>query len=276
MNCAFRATTVAVVCLCMFGCSHSPPAPQDTIPVADVLNALACGLAVGVKQARDEAKAEKDYADAHHTTPRFTDLLSGQTATIKLELKTVDTSSFSAGINASKTGVLKFGWGGIAPSLGASSELSWTVDSTIVLAYQLDGYNAEICDAAHLAAQPRGGDQFGFSVWLGNTLASLSRVSNIGQTSSRSLTYDSNFGVTYGGTAGASLTVAPIAILPVSLSADASRNDVQHLNVVIGKPAPPGGGGDKAIARFSQTLQSLTQGYQPVPPVSLSSAVPAI
>ena len=76
------------------------------------------------------------------------------------------------------------------------------------------------------------------SVWLGDTLATLSRVANVGDNKSRSLTYDLNFGVTGGGSLGAT-----VSIIPVSASVSTSRNDVQHLKVVIGTAKPAGNGG---------------------------------
>jgi hypothetical protein len=294
-NCP-KAALIVAACLGFQGCGTSPPTPQETVPVSDILNALVCGLARGVDLAQKEATAEADYAKANRTSgPRFTDLLTNQTATIKLELQTTDASNFSAGFNSSggssgapSSGTLKssnpstatasstattkssvISFGSVVPSLSVSASASWVVNSTLVLAYDLDKYNSAVCNAAKLSEQ----DKFGFSVWLGDTLSALSRVSNIGSTSSRSITYDSNFGVTTGGTAGAA-----VSIIPISLNGGTSRADVQHLNVVIGKPAPISGGGEPGGGHAGQrTLDFFIGAIQPtVPKATLSNVVPAI
>jgi hypothetical protein len=245
-----RGLLLVLLLITNSGCGFTPPAPQETVPVADIINSIICGVSASVA----EEKAEQAL------DPSRPILLSGQTATVFLDLKTVDTTNLSIGVGGpgspsgttsgsakSQSSVVSYkGLGGWIPSLTASDATTWTVDSQINLPFQLDGFNSAACAAANLDLQP---DRYGFSKWLSDTLVSTSRVTNIGSVTDRKLIYDSNFGVTTGGGGGIS---GVLSFIPVSANASLSRNDVQHLKVTLAKqaasiPAPTPGAGSAQV-----------------------------
>lgn len=253
-----RATGCAGVFLCLIvcACGFTPPQPAETIPVAAVINAIVCGLSSAVQQETIE----------HANDPSRPELLKGQVATVFLDLKIVDSTTLAANVGGSGTsnsGIISFSGGTLLPSLIASDAVTWTADSTINLPYTLDSFNPAVCKAAELDSQT---DRYGFSRWLSDTLSSMSRVADISNTTKRTLTYDSNFGVTTGGGAGLKLV---LYVVPLGLTANTSRNDVQHLRVTIGSTATPApSASSPSISRFSGALTLST-------PVPVSQVAPA-
>ena len=192
------------------GCALTAPEPGGVIEVADIINSVKCGLAQALE------------SDAGRRR------LPGTIANVELQLKVADTRS--AGINSPSTvGPVIIGWYGplVIPTLTASNQQSFTVDTTINLTYKLDGANASVCAAAGVDTQ----DKFGFARWLGDVISGLSKVSLQGPRGSLDkLTYDATFAVTREGTAGGSVKVV---FLSASASAGAGRADTQHLKIVI-------------------------------------------
>jgi len=155
-----------------------------------------CGVSASVAQEAEE----------HRINQKRPELLRGKIATVYLDLKTVDTTNISAGVGApgstttpgstkptpgstktpSQASVVPFkGFGGWLPSLTISDATTWTVDSQINLPYELDGFNTNACKSVKLDQQP---DRYGFSKWLRDTLAAISRVANIEGAKDRTLT----------------------------------------------------------------------------------------
>jgi hypothetical protein len=165
------------------------------------------------------------------------------------------------------------GLGGWLPSLTASDATTWTVDSQINLPYKLDGFNEAVCVAAKLDQQP---DRYGFSKWLRNTLAAISRVARVENATDRTLLYDSNFGVTTSGGGGVS---GVLVFVPVSANASLSRNDVQHLRVTVASksanpPTTAPGGGAGAGTAYISSVKDLMNVKSP-PAMDISRVPPA-
>lgn len=195
------------------GCSTLPvPEAAGVVLVADIINSVKCGLAQALQS---EAGRRR---------------LPGTIATVELQLKLVDTRSFGA--SSPSRGPFIFAWQGplVLPSLSASSEQSWTVDTTINLTYRLDAPNVAVCGADGIDTK----DQFGFARWLADVISGLSRVSLQGPRGSLDrLTYDAAFAVTREGSAGGSVKVV---FLDAGLNATRSRADTQRLRIVISGP----------------------------------------
>jgi hypothetical protein len=223
------------------GCATLPvPEQADVVLVAEIINSVKCGLAQALQS---EAGRRR---------------LPGTIATVELELKLVDTRSFGA--SSPSRGPFIFAWQGplVLPSLSASSQQSWTVDTTINLTYRLDAPNVTLCRAEGIDTQ----DKFGFARWLGDVISGLSKVSLEGPRGSLDrLTYDATFAVTREGGAGGSVKVV---FLDAGVNANRSRADTQRLRIVISGP--------NAIAT---SLDGATRARGALSIPSLSSARPA-
>jgi hypothetical protein len=192
------------------GCALTAPMPGGTVHVADIINSVKCGLADALVS---EAGRRR---------------LPGTIAQVELQLKVVDARNL--GVNSPSTATpLVLAWFGpsIIPTLSASNQQSFTVDTMINLTYRLDAPNISACNAAGVDRQ----DRFGFARWLGDIVAGLSKVSATGPRGSLDrLTYDANFAVTRAASVGGSINVV---LLSASASADRARADTQRLKIVI-------------------------------------------
>ncbi len=195
------------------GCSLNAPQPSGVVHVADLINSVKCGLAQALMS--DAGKRR----------------LPGTIASVELELKVVDTRGFDASSPAA-SGPVILAWAGplALPTLGATQQEGFTVDTTIDLTYKLDAPNVQTCSAEGVDAY----DKFGFARWLGDVIAGLSKVSMQGPRGSLDkLTYDATFAVTRSRTAGGSLTVV---FFNAGADTTRSRADTQHLRIVISGP----------------------------------------
>lgn len=215
-----QLATLGGMALLTTACATQAPRPQNLIDTALVINSVKCGFASAL------AREQGLPADRRR--------LSGNVATVQLQLKVADTRTFGAGATARGTGVVP--WQG---GLSFSDSQAWTVDTTINASYKLNATNAAVCKAANVPlVQGEYYDPLGFSRWLSDTLGTLANVSlekPSGQLDK--LTYDATFGVTkdFGANAG-----LQIAFLDANVSGKINRIDTQHLTIVIsGAPAAP-------------------------------------
>lgn len=229
-----RASIGGALCgaLGLAACALPAPEPGATVHVADIINSVKCGLADAMQS---EAGRRR---------------LPGTIANVELQLKVVDTRSFGASSpSATTTGLLILGWLGptVIPTLSATSQQSFTVDTTINLSYRLDAPNVSVCAAPGVDLQ----DKFGFARWLGDIVSGLSKVSPNGPRGTLDkLTYDATFAVTRDGSLGGSVRVV---FIDAGANVARGRADTQHLRIVISGP--------KAVA---STLESVVGSARPV------------
>lgn len=235
---AYKVVALSVLgSVSQFGCTGSPPSPQQLVSVGAVMNSLMCGM----------VKAHKD--------PQSGPLLDGKQASVALELKIVNSSSAgltvgSGGGSGSSSGsgskpgggspsasTSVIAWQGFSfgPSFGATYTEGWTVDTTTTVTFSFPSSPKEDNISVCKTKAGEDSDQFGFSRWLAETLGSLVTVSDISRTGipDKKLSYDANFGVTSG--VNGSVTIIPLTgvAIPITPSGSYSRNDVQHLTINI-------------------------------------------
>ena len=195
------------------GCALQAPEPGGVIHVADIINSVKCGLAEAMLSEPGQRR------------------LPGTVATVELQLKVVDTRSFSASTPSASAPAV-FPWFGpvVLPNLAGSNQQSFAVDTIIDLTYRLDAPNVQACNAPGVDRQ----DKFGFARWLGDIIAGLASVSLQGPKGSLDkLTYDATFAVTREGTVGGSVKVV---FLTAGANLSGGRADTQHLKIVISSP----------------------------------------
>ena len=200
--------------LALNACALPAPEPGATVHVADIINSVKCGLADAMQ------------SDAGRRR------LPGTIAAVELQLKVVDTRTLGVSSPTATTGLVILSWLGptVLPTLSASNQQSFTVDTTIDLTYKLDAPNVTVCAAPGVNLQ----DRFGFARWLGDIVAGLSKVSPNGPKGTLDkLTYDATFAVTRAGSVGGSVQVV---FLSAGANADRNRADTQHLRIVISGP----------------------------------------
>lgn len=184
-----------------------PPRPQDIIPVSTVINSVKCGLAIATWR---EAIGEYPYKR-----------LTGNVATVQLQLKVVDTRTI--GGSGKATGIVAWQGGGISPYFSGSRANAWTVDTLLEASYELDATNTKVCAAAGIDIADTSTDNFGFANWLSDILVDLGNVSLDAPTGKlKSLTYDAAFALTEATTAGVGVQVA---VFTADLNAAQNRGD---------------------------------------------------
>ena len=193
------------------GCTTlSAPQPGDVVHVADIINSVKCGLAEALQS---EAGRRR---------------LPGTIATVELSLKVVDSRAVNVN-SPSPTGPVIFAWFGpsLLPTLNATDEQSFAVDTTINLTYKLDAPSYTVCQGTGVDKY----DKLGFARWLGDVISGLSKVSLDGPRGNLDkLTYDATFAVARSASAGGSVQ---IVFLTAGATGSKSRADTQHLKIVI-------------------------------------------
>jgi hypothetical protein len=258
------------------GCgARIAPDTAELVAAADVINSVFCGLAIAKQNAQRLGMELPHYV-------KFT-----------LELKVISADSVGIDIGNKSTGGGGGGGGGsgrsggstaktsviasqgslalpLVPSLSLANNQGWTVDTTLDLLFQLDNIKPAFCSAAQIGPylSKAGPASNALSIWIGNTVTTAAATNGgfIDPKSSevtRTFVYDATFSVTKsaGGSVGFPLSIIPVTITP---SASTSRNDVQHLSMVLSS--------DKATAKSSRLVPTTTTGRNKE---SLLVAVPA-
>lgn len=259
------------------GCgARIAPDTAELVAAADVINSVFCGLAIAKQNAQRLGMELPHYV-------KFT-----------LELKVISADSVGIDVGNKSTGSSGSGSGGsgsgrsgstaktsvvasqgslalpFVPSLSLANNQGWTVDTTLDLLFQLDNIKPAFCSAAQIGPylSKAGPASNALSIWIGNTVTTAAATNGgfIDPKSAevtRTFVYDATFSVTKsaGGSVGFPLTIIPVTITP---SASTSRNDVQHLSMVLSS--------DKATAKSSRLVPTTTTGRNKE---SLLVAVPA-
>ncbi|MGN7713448.1 hypothetical protein [Rhizobiales bacterium] len=189
------------------------------VPVSAVINSLKCGLSRAL-----EADILK-RSGIHNATAAVTldvNVVQG----IKLD------GAVSAGIPISA------GAGSFTPSFSASNHSTLTNNTTTEFNVEIADTNREACRAINDTYQDAG-----FSTWLGQVVIDINgAVGGPPYASMQKYKYDSNFIITRGTKGSVEFNIVPVKL---GASFDASRSDIQHINiqiVAVGGKKKKGGG----------------------------------
>jgi len=218
------------------GCAQtqfaSDPKTTPVVPLHEVIGSMKCGLARAIVDDPEQR----------------TGLLSG-TAKVTLQVNVVEGVTLKGDLSV---GIPVATAGSFTPGISASYEQTRTNNTTVKFNFDLSAANTDVCNADYAI-----GHDAGFSGWIGQVVASLNAtIAGPPKVSMQSYVYDSDFVVTQ--KAG---TAAEFNILPVKgkASFDASRTDIQHLNVSIDAVHVVGGtlrGGSRPS--FTSTRPEMT------------------
>lgn len=245
-----KSCFVASLVVIQTGCvGQLPPDTSELVAAADVINSVFCGLRI----AQDRAQALNIHL------PKYVKL------TLELKVVSADSVGISAGgggssgstaktsvVSAKPTITLPF-----APSVSLGDTQGWTVDTTVDVVFQMDSLlNPQFCVTAQVASpnpylQRAGGAANGLSIWLGNTLTTAAAASIVKQEliTTKTFVYDAMFSVSKSASGSIGF---PLAIIPITPSASASRNDVQRLAMVLTT--------DQQLAKSSKLIPSPGSG----------------
>jgi hypothetical protein len=267
---------VSIAASLQVGCSaRVAPDTAELVAAADVINSVFCGLAIAKQNAQRLGMELPLYV-------KFT-----------LELKVISADSVGIDIGSKSSGGGSGGSSGsgksgstaktsvvasqgslalpFVPSLSLADNQGWTVDTTLDLLFKLDNIKPAFCSAAQINPYlgKAGAASNALSIWIGNTVTTAAATNGgfIDPKSAevtRTFVYDATFSVTKSasGSVGFPLTIVPVTITP---SASSSRNDVQHLSMVLSS--------DQATAKSSRLVPTTTTGRNKE---SLLVAVPAV
>ncbi|WFU00679.1 hypothetical protein QA648_10895 [Rhizobium sp. CB3171] len=189
------------------------------VPVGTVINSLKCGLSKALEL--DKLKRSG---------------IQNAVAVVTLDVNVVQgvnlDGSFSAGIPISG------GAGTFTPSFSASNHSTLTNNTTTQFNIEVAGRNSAACNVVNGKYQDAG-----FSTWLAQVVNDVNgAVGGPPYASMQKYTFDSNFIITRGAKGGVDFNIVPVKL---GASFDASRSDVQHINIQIGavgsKKGMPGG-----------------------------------
>jgi hypothetical protein len=272
----WRFLAGAFVCIAaslQVGCgARIAPDTAELVAAADVINSVFCGLAIAKQNAQRLGMELPRYV-------KFTlelKVISADSVGIDVGNKSTGGGGGGSGKSGgatAKTSVVA-SQGGLSlpfvPSLSLANNQGWTVDTTLDLLFQLDNIKPAFCSAAQIGPYlaKAGPVSNALSIWIGNTVTTAAATNGgfIDPKSAevtRTFVYDATFSVTKsaGGSVGFPLSIIPVTITP---SASTSRNDVQHLSMVLSS--------DKATAKSSRLVPTTTTGRNKE---SLLVAVPA-
>jgi len=225
------------------GCGLLPLATSpDLVPIAPITASLKCAFATALLAEREPGHIER---------------LSGRVVAGTLELQVVDDRQFGVSIKDGGPFILALTTPiSISPTFSSSYHAVNTITTKINFRLLLKADNLNAC-----RLPGAGADAFGFSNWLAGVIAGLDfnpRTQPTGVV--ESIDYEGDFAVTRGGSGGLDLNILTIS---PSLTASASRNDVQNIKFTIApvskdNPAPGKGAGPfKFIAPQIKVIQRL-------------------
>jgi hypothetical protein len=210
------------------GCGFLPMATSpDLIPIAPITASLKCAFAKALLEERAPGHMER---------------LRGRVVAGTLELKVVDDRQLGASVKNAGPFILALTTPlSISPSFSSSYHAVNTIDTKINFRILLEANNLNACQLPGAEA-----DTLGFSSWLAKVIAGLDfNPSAQPRGVVESIYYEGDFAVTRQGSGGLDLNILTIS---PSLSASASRNDVQNISFTIApiskdNPAPGKGRG---------------------------------
>lgn len=197
---------VIIMSSCAAPRPQSTPGSTPVVPLSAVIGSLKCGLAKAIF---------KDVGGR-------TGLLAG-VAKVELKVNVVEGRTLDGGIGV---GIPVATAGTFTPSFSFKVDAKTTNNSTIKFNIDMSAANLAVCDAPYAV-----GHDSGFSGWIGDVVENLNNtVSGSPKVSMQSYEYDTDFTLVRTGGGKLGFEIKPVT---GNLSYDASRTDVQHINIKI-------------------------------------------
>lgn len=244
--------TLSAFATALSGCAaprpQSTPGSTPVVPLSAVIGSLKCGLARAIFD--DEGGR--------------TGLLAG-VAKVELKVNIVEGRTLGGGAGV---GIPVATAGTFTPSFTFSADETRTNNSTIKFNIDMSAANLAVCDAPYAV-----GHDGGFSGWIGDVVENLNNtVSGSPKVSMQSYEYDTDFTLIRKAGGKLSFEIKPVT---GNLSYDASRTDIQHINIKIDAVHVVGGRtrytGGKPFNVISGTPQEYRKNPEKKPSVTVGT-----
>ncbi|MGR9319829.1 hypothetical protein ACU8LZ_25725 (plasmid) [Rhizobium leguminosarum] len=185
------------------------------VPIDLVINSLKCGLATAIAEDRLNRSG-----------------LQGSKANVTLKANLVRYQGASGDVEVG----IPVSTGSVTPKLSGGVDNTLTRNSTLDYIIDLNSSDVSICQQTGSA--PR---DSGFSAWIKQVIIGINNsVAGTPRASMVKYVYESDFVLKRTGTGGATINIVPVK---ASLSATASRSDIQNIKIELGAVRRKPGGG---------------------------------
>lgn len=185
------------------------------VPVDLVINSLKCGLATAIKEDRLNRSG-----------------LPGSKAAVTLKANVVRYRGASGEVEVG----IPVSTGSVTPKLSGGMDNTLTRNSTLEYIIDLSSSDVSICKQTGPASRDSG-----FSAWIKQVVIGINNsVAGAPRASMVKYVYESDFVLKRTGTGGATVSIIPVK---ASLSATASRSDIQNIKIEMGAVRRTPGGG---------------------------------